>query len=143
MMKIISLIISLSVTYCFPLPSSFDPILQNSSLLQSASQQEINHANFRFHSILNTWILAAILIPTSATFCVLVLAFKYGRKIQSTSAGISVTKSQAVSQLKERISEVITLVNSVHDQIQISYDQLQKIDQKIHDVTIKEMDKNN
>jgi multisubunit Na+/H+ antiporter MnhC subunit len=142
MLKIISLIVSLFVDfsglYLRITPNAnlyFYPNVQNVDSIQSLIQQEINRTKIRFDPILSTWILAAILIPTSATLCVLVLAFKYGRNVQSVSTDMTTTQSQTLSQMKSRISEVQILVDSIHQQIKISQENAEKIEEKIQNTS--------
>jgi|GEM_PF-4253346 hypothetical protein len=142
MIKVISLIVSLFVDISrldigtTPHPKLyFYPSIQNSVPIQSFIQQEINQTKIRFNPILSTWILAAILIPTSATLCVLVLAFKYGRNVKPILTYMTTTQSQTLSQMKSRLSEVQILVDSIDKQIQISQENAEKIDEIIQSVS--------
>ncbi len=131
MIKFISLIISLLANLSqLEINSISNFRIQNLDSVQSLIQQEINQTKVRFDPIISTWIFAAILIPTSATLCVLVLALKYGRKVQSVLNHVNNTQSQTLSQMNSRISEIQTLVNSIHNQIQISQENTEKINQK-------------
>lgn len=105
--------------------------LQDSNSVKSLVQQEINQTKIRFHPILNTWILAAVLIPTSTTLCVLVLVFKYRSKVNSVSSHIKTEQSMALAQMKDRILETQTLLNSVQSEIKISRENIQEIEDKI------------
>ncbi|MGB3404548.1 MAG: hypothetical protein WBA77_17825 [Microcoleaceae cyanobacterium] len=111
--------------------SDISPQLQNSVPLQSLIQKEINQTKIRFNPIINTWILASVLIPTSATLSVLVLMFKYGRKVKALSNDIEAKQPVAVSQFKERMSETQVLFSSIQSEIQTSKDNIKKIDDKI------------
>jgi hypothetical protein len=142
MLKIIGLIVSLFVDFSginteTPADANlyFYPNIQNSTPIQSFIQQEIYRTKIRFNPILSTWTLAAILIPTSATLCILVLAFKYGRNIQSVSTHVTTTQSQTLSQMKSRISEVQILVDSIQKQIQISQESAENIDETIQSIS--------
>ncbi len=138
MLNFLSLIVSLSVNLN-QFNSANSPVfylyqnllIQDSIPLQNLIKKEINQTKIRFNPILHTWILAAILIPTSATFCVLVLAFKYGRKVKSVSANITTIQSQTLSQMKSRISEAQIMFNSVQDQIKTSQEKVNSINEKV------------
>ncbi len=138
MLKIISLIISLfvnlselSIGITSHANLYFYPKVQNADPIQALIQQEINRTKIRFDPILSTWTLAAILIPTSATLCVLVLVFKYGRNVQFVSTDMTTTQSQTLSQMKSRISEIQILVDSIQKQIHISQENAEEIEKTI------------
>ncbi|MGB3533557.1 MAG: hypothetical protein WBA13_08560 [Microcoleaceae cyanobacterium] len=101
--------------------------MQNSTPLQPLIQQEINRTNTRFSPILNTWILAAILIPTSTTLSVLILAFKYSRKVKSVSANITTTQAETLSQMKSLLSQEQSLTHTINSLLNESQENIQKL----------------
>jgi hypothetical protein len=126
----INFLFALSTFFQVTFISDISPQLQNATPIQSLIQQEINQTKIRFNPIINTWIIAAILIPTSATLCILVLAMKYGRKVKAVCNEIETKQPVALSQFKDRMSETQVLFRSIQSEIQTSQDNIKKIDDK-------------
>ncbi len=94
--------------------------IQQQSPLNLQIQQEVNPTLERISSLLNFWILVAVLVPTSATLCLLILGFKALKKNQQTQQSLNTVKSDLISQIQTMMSETQPLVDDLQDSIQVT-----------------------
>lgn len=94
--------------------------IQQQSPLNLQIQQEVNPTLERIYPLLNFWILVAVLVPTSATICLLILGFKAFKKNQQTQQSLNTVKSDLLSQINTMMSETQPLIDDLQDSIQVT-----------------------
>ncbi len=95
-------------------------IQQPSSSFQVEIKPEVDRTLARTSTLLNFWIVVAVLVPTSATVCLLILGIKAFRETQQTQQSLNTVKSDILSQIHAMISETQPIVDELQNSIQVT-----------------------
>ncbi len=118
-----------------------EPIIQEATNpIQTLVQEEIRHTQTRSHLILNTWILATILVPGAATICVFIFLLKLSRNNQGILTEIQLIKSETISQMKFLLSSEKDLTQSLNQQTDQASANSQQIQQHIQRLSVDKND---
>ncbi|MDY7023105.1 MAG: hypothetical protein SWJ54_17435 [Cyanobacteriota bacterium] len=89
-------------------------------------QAEIYPSVRRLSPMLNTWLVVAVLVSTTAATTAIFLLVLSAQKIQQSQQNIKATKQNIVSDLSKSLSEAQATVNELQYSIQVSQNNLQK-----------------
>lgn len=109
-------------------------------LLINLIQKEIYHSLKRLNPLLTTYILMAVLVPTTSVFIMLIFFFKVTQDSQRFCQNLEVIKEDFMLEFYAKISDAQEIVYEIQDSLQVTEERIKTIQYQIDSISTQDDD---
>ena len=109
-------------------------------LLINLIQKEIYHSLKRLNPLLTTYILMAVLVPTSSVFIMLIFFFKVTQDSQRSCQNLDVIKEDFMLEFYAKISDAQEIIYEIQDSLQVTEERIKTIQYQIDSISTQDDD---
>ncbi len=109
-------------------------------LIINLIQKEIYHSLKRLNPLLTTYILIAVLVPTTSVLIMLILFFKVTQDSQRFCQNLEVIKEDFMLEFYAKISDAQEIVYEIQDSLQVTEERIKTIQYELDSISTQDDD---
>lgn len=109
-------------------------------LLINLIQREIFHSLKRLNPLLTTYILVAVIVPTTSVFMMLILFFRLTQYNQRFCQNLDAIKEDFILEFYARVSDAQEIVYEIQDCLQVTEERIQTIQYELDSISTQDDD---
>ncbi|TVU52106.1 MAG: hypothetical protein EA414_19270 [Arthrospira sp. PLM2.Bin9] len=113
-------------------------INRNSANQRYLIQKEVNHTRKRLNPFLNTWILIAVLIPSTISITILIWFFRQAQQVQACCQNLEAYKEEILEQIRYMTENAQDIIDEIDTNVNLSEVQIEVIVSQIESLSIED-----
>ncbi|RAQ44331.1 hypothetical protein B9S53_09195 [Arthrospira sp. O9.13F] len=113
-------------------------INRNSASQRFLIQKEVNHTRKRLNPFLNTWILIAVLIPSTISITILVWFFRQAQQVKACCQNLEAYKEEILEQIRYMTENDQDIIDELDATVNLSEVQIEVIASQIQSLSIED-----
>lgn len=101
-------------------------------------QKEINHTRKRLNPFLNTWILIAVLIPSTISITIFIWFFRQAQRVQACCQNLETYKEEIREQIRYMTENAQEIIDEIDATVNLSEAKIEVIVSQIESLSIQD-----